>query len=391
MTLDVLARPGPRPLDLRLYLVSDTLMTAQHGLISTIRAAVAGGATVVQLRDPDASDDEFVALGRLVRVSLQNSGVPLIINDRVHLVEEIGVEPGADLADMERQVLAHDPTLRATPAGARSSTVSVPVGRARRQVTVVCCAATGVEAMAAGRDPATVVRMMDHFRRVAAAVFGRHGGVVVASASALTLAAYFGLGTDEPEAAVVAQFAPVFFGGLIWRRATARGALAGVFAGGDDVNGADLVVPDETLAEIVESGRYHVTVGDRLRSLARDTMGGDPERCRAAGEHGAQFRERLSALLRGHRLDAVVYPTWSNAPRLIGDLSSPHGDNNQVLAPRSGFPAITVPMGYTYGTLPAGLQFLGDAWSEARLIALAYAYEQATRHRAPPASTPPLR
>jgi Asp-tRNA(Asn)/Glu-tRNA(Gln) amidotransferase A subunit family amidase len=118
-------------------------------------------------------------------------------------------------------------------------------------------------------------------------------------------------------------------------------------------------------------------------------MGGDPERCRAAAEGKARFSERLSGVLREQRLDALVYPTWSNPPRLIGDLRSPHGDNNQVLAPRSGFPAITVPMGFTYGTLPAGLQFLGDAWSEPRLIALAYAYEQATRHRRPPASTPP--
>ncbi|MGH7554783.1 MAG: hypothetical protein ACREMQ_17425 [Longimicrobiales bacterium] len=47
-------------------------------------------------------------------------------------------------------------------------------------------------------------------------------------------------------------------------------------------------------------------------------------------------------------------------------------------------------MGWVRGTLPAGLQFLGDAWSEPRLIALAFAYEQATRHRRPPLATPPL-
>jgi Asp-tRNA(Asn)/Glu-tRNA(Gln) amidotransferase A subunit family amidase len=41
-------------------------------------------------------------------------------------------------------------------------------------------------------------------------------------------------------------------------------------------------------------------------------------------------------------------------------------------------------MGYTQGKLPAGLQFLGRAWSEATLIHLAYAYEQATHHRRPP-------
>lgn len=105
MTPGVQSRPGPRPLDLRLYLVTDTVMTAQHGLISTIRAAVAGGSTVVQLRDPDASDDEFVALGRLVRVCLQDSGVPLIINDRVHLVGEIGAD-GAHVGQADLNPLA---------------------------------------------------------------------------------------------------------------------------------------------------------------------------------------------------------------------------------------------------------------------------------------------
>jgi amidase len=147
----------------------------------------------------------------------------------------------------------------------------------------------------------------------------------------------------------------------------------------------------QTLDQIIESGRYHVTVERRLTSLARDTMGGTAERCREAAENRARFSERLSAALRDRRLDALVYPTWSNPPRLTGDLASPHGDNNQVLAPRSGFPAITVPMGYVHGTLPAGLQFLGAAWMEPRLIALAFAYEQATRHRQPPGSVPPLR
>ncbi|QFG68354.1 thiamine phosphate synthase [Ornithinimicrobium pratense] len=105
MTLGVQSRPAPRPLDLRLYLVTDTVMTAPHGLISTIRAAVAGGATVVQLRDPDASDDEFVALGRMVQVCLRDSGVPLIINDRVHLVGEIGAD-GAHVGQDDLDPLA---------------------------------------------------------------------------------------------------------------------------------------------------------------------------------------------------------------------------------------------------------------------------------------------
>jgi Asp-tRNA(Asn)/Glu-tRNA(Gln) amidotransferase A subunit family amidase len=47
-------------------------------------------------------------------------------------------------------------------------------------------------------------------------------------------------------------------------------------------------------------------------------------------------------------------------------------------------------MGYVQGSLPVGLQFFGDAWSEPMLIALAYAFEQATQHRRPPATTPAL-
>jgi len=62
-----------------------------------------------------------------------------------------------------------------------------------------------------------------------------------------------------------------------------------------------------------------------------------------------------------------------------------------VLSPMSGFPAITVPMGFTHETLPAGLTFLGRAYTEAMLIRYAYAYEQATKHRRPPVGFPALR
>ena len=91
-------------------------------------------------------------------------------------------------------------------------------------------------------------------------------------------------------------------------------------------------------------------------------------------------------------LQAFVYPTWSNPPRLIGDLNTPHGDNSQVFSPTTGWPAINVPMGYTRdGRLPAGITFFGKAWDEPTLIKLAYGYEQATKHRRPPDSTPVLK
>jgi Asp-tRNA(Asn)/Glu-tRNA(Gln) amidotransferase A subunit family amidase len=83
-------------------------------------------------------------------------------------------------------------------------------------------------------------------------------------------------------------------------------------------------------------------------------------------------------------LEALIYPSWSNPPRKIGDSESPHGNNSPVIAPHSGQPAITVPMGYIDNTLPLGLQILGRPFSEEELFRYAYAYEQATQHRKPP-------
>jgi len=81
-----------RPLDLSLYLVTDTGMCGRLGVPATVAAAVAAGVSLVQLRDPAASDDELVALGRAVRAALAPTGVPLVVNDRVHLVDVIGAQ-----------------------------------------------------------------------------------------------------------------------------------------------------------------------------------------------------------------------------------------------------------------------------------------------------------
>jgi Asp-tRNA(Asn)/Glu-tRNA(Gln) amidotransferase A subunit family amidase len=150
--------------------------------------------------------------------------------------------------------------------------------------------------------------------------------------------------------------------------------------------------PMHSLEEIVKSQQFHPSIRLRLEgSQSADDVPGQSPGCVSRAAFRADLRAAVQALLTDQRLDALTYPTWSNPPRLIGDLNTPHGDNNQLFAPSTGFPAITVPMGYTRGNrLPAGLQLLGPAWSEATLMRLAYAYEQATRHRKPPASTPPL-
>lgn len=150
--------------------------------------------------------------------------------------------------------------------------------------------------------------------------------------------------------------------------------------------------PVSTLEEIIEGDDTHPTIGARLRSFT-DFEGppGEHEGCVEAERNASVLRAGVRRVLEEHRLDALIFPTWVNPPRLIGDLNSPDGNNSPQLSPPTGFPAVTVPMGYVGDGLPVGLQLFGDAWSEARLIELAYAYEQATRHRRPPPTTPPIR
>lgn len=152
-------------------------------------------------------------------------------------------------------------------------------------------------------------------------------------------------------------------------------------------------VPVTDLTAIIKSEKFHPSVQRRLEEADKAPVNGpDSAACQADDAYRTRFREAVLKTMNDLKLDAFVYPTWSNPPRLIGDLNTPAGDNNQVFSPLTGFPAINVPMGYTRGgTLPVGVTFFGRAWSEAELIKFAYAYEQATHHRRPPTSTPPLR
>jgi Asp-tRNA(Asn)/Glu-tRNA(Gln) amidotransferase A subunit family amidase len=150
-------------------------------------------------------------------------------------------------------------------------------------------------------------------------------------------------------------------------------------------------VPVGSLEAVLKSRRYHPSVQLRLeRTQEGPENGPGTEACKAEAEYREQVRTSVLEAMEAHTLDAFVYPTWSNPPRLIGDLNTPHGDNSQFYSPATGFPAVNVPMGFTRETLPAGLTFFGRAWSEATLIRLAYSYEQTSRRRLPPSTTPRL-
>ena len=151
--------------------------------------------------------------------------------------------------------------------------------------------------------------------------------------------------------------------------------------------------PVRTLAEIVEGGDFHPSIEGRLRR-ALEVERSPEEECAEALRQAAELRAEVEALFADEGLDALAYPSWSNPPRLLGDLTTPDGNNSYQLSPPTGFPAITVPMGFVGADLPAelpaGLQLLGAPLGESTLIRIAYAYEQATGHRRPPAATPPL-
>ena len=142
-----------------------------------------------------------------------------------------------------------------------------------------------------------------------------------------------------------------------------------------------------TLEDIIESGLYLEDFESAYISRnERPAPEDDPEYIRIITERPALTQSSLLEALTG--LDALIYPSVASPPNVLGEpLASGSGNR---LSPFSGFPAITVPAGFTEDGLPVGLEFLGRAYDEPTLLELTYAFEQGTLFRRPPASTPPL-
>lgn len=81
-----------RSCDLSLMLITDAAMCRARGLAETVAAAVAGGATVIQLRDKTIGDDELIALARALRADLAPRRIPLIVNDRPAVAKAAGAD-----------------------------------------------------------------------------------------------------------------------------------------------------------------------------------------------------------------------------------------------------------------------------------------------------------
>lgn len=107
------------------------------------------------------------------------------------------------------------------------------------------------------------------------------------------------------------------------------------------------------------------------------------------------IRGIVGGILESEKLDAIVYPTSHVRPERADpdpepDFAPGSGSSPVILANLTGFPDLIVPAGFTARGLPVTISFLGPAFSEPRLLALGYAFEQRTKARRLPASTPPL-
>ena len=148
--------------------------------------------------------------------------------------------------------------------------------------------------------------------------------------------------------------------------------------------------PVRSLEEIISSGKFHPNIGDSIRKAQSLEMD-DGYRLRLLKR--SELQQRVMKIMADDRLDAIVFP---HQKRLVVPIGETQVERNGALGSVSGFPSIVVPGGFSSSTatatlgVPVGIEFLGRPWSESVLIEIAFGYEQATRHRRPPPTTPPL-
>jgi amidase len=144
--------------------------------------------------------------------------------------------------------------------------------------------------------------------------------------------------------------------------------------------------PVRSLGEILDRGLNHAELEATFR-LRNQPDKRETEHYRQAMIKRRTLRAAVMATLEELRIDALAYPTLRRKPSLIGEAQ---GGTNCQLSATTGLPAIAMPAGFSTDGLPIALELLGGAWEEAKLLKYAYAWEQATKPRRPPFSTPPL-
>ena len=146
-----------------------------------------------------------------------------------------------------------------------------------------------------------------------------------------------------------------------------------------------------SVEEVLLSGKYHPGIEENLKkAMALST--GTPEYNKRLAER-SKLQTRVMKLIADYRLDALVYP---HQKQLVCKVGGSQNERNGVLGSVTGFPSICVQAGFSTPSetapigVPIGMEILGRPFSEATLIEIAYSFEQATHHRKPPLSAPPL-
>ena len=144
--------------------------------------------------------------------------------------------------------------------------------------------------------------------------------------------------------------------------------------------------PVKSLGEILDRGLHHAQLDATFR-LRNAPEKKESEHYRQAMIKRRALRAAVLATIEEHRADALAYPTLRRKPALIGEAQ---GGTNCQLSATTGLPAISMPAGFSTDLLPIGVELLGGAFTESNLLKLAYTWEQSSKLRRPPFSTPPL-
>jgi len=149
--------------------------------------------------------------------------------------------------------------------------------------------------------------------------------------------------------------------------------------------------PYKSREEAAQSPDFAKVIG---RSQQRWTRPADAEKHYEYLLAREELTTHVLKVMADHNLDAIVHKAVEHQPTLIKDGVNPPFVDQKGAPHINTFlvfvPSIVVPAGFTRDNLPAGIAFLGRSYDDGNMIKLAYAYEQATRHRRPPASTTPL-
>jgi len=142
-----------------------------------------------------------------------------------------------------------------------------------------------------------------------------------------------------------------------------------------------------SLGDILDRGAYDKALENTFK-LRNSPASRETEEYRRARVKRAAVRDLVLATLEELKLDVLAYPPLGRKAAIVGEPQG--GGTNCQLSASSGLPAISMPAGFTDDGVPVGIELLGRAWTEPRLLAIAYAYEQATHQRRPPLTTPAL-